>query len=112
METIVGSKIIGQLGPTRSIASAVRMRANGWVDPNRPLVMLFLGSSGVGKTELTKQVALYLQRNPDKSIADIEKDGSFIRIDMSEYQAAHTVSNLTGSPKGYVVGIFFCTSPL
>jgi ATP-dependent Clp protease ATP-binding subunit ClpB len=73
--------------------------------------MLFLGSSGIGKTELTKQVAYYLNRDESEdksedesedetscgqSITEIEKSGTFVRIDMSEYQHSHTVSNLTG----------------
>ncbi|TDL21820.1 hypothetical protein BD410DRAFT_866374 [Rickenella mellea] len=64
-------------------------------------------SSGVGKTELAKQITYYLNdgfngKATSESIRDIEKSGAFIRIDMSEFQHSHTVSNLTGSPKGYV----------
>ena len=87
--------------------------------------MLFLGSSGVGKTEVAKQVALYAA-NKDaiasgakmKDIREVESDNGFIRVDMSEYQESHTVSNLfgecwlsdkfiysIGSPKGYVVSV-------
>ncbi|TDL21818.1 hypothetical protein BD410DRAFT_840225 [Rickenella mellea] len=107
IETLIGDKIIGQKGPIRSVASAIRLREHGWVDPDRPLVMLFLGSSGVGKTELAKQITYYLNggfngKGTGESIRDIEKNGAFIRIDMSEFQHSHTVSNLTGSPKGYV----------
>lgn len=65
--------------------------------------MLFLGSSGIGKTELAKQIAYYLHgdASDDKtslgqSLTEIEKSGAFVRIDMSEYQHDHTVSNLTG----------------
>ena len=103
IEKIIGDKIIGQRGPIRSIASAIRLRENGWVDPDRPLVMLFLGSSGVGKTELAKRVAYYLHGDESKdktscgqSLMEIETSGGFVRIDMSEYQHGHTVSNLTG----------------
>lgn len=70
--------------------------------------MLFLGSSGVGKTEVAKQLALYLHgkcgvsTDKGQSIRDLESNGSFIRVDMSEYQQKHTISNLYGSPKGYV----------
>jgi ATP-dependent Clp protease ATP-binding subunit ClpB len=99
----MGEKIIGQRGPIRSVASAIRLRENGWVDPDRPLVMLFLGSSGIGKTELAKQVAYFLNgdESTDKtscsqSLVEMEKSGVFVRIDMSEYQHHHTVSNLTG----------------
>ena len=64
--------------------------------------MLFLGSSGVGKTELAKQIALYLNERNGKSpdagedLVEIEQEESFIRLDMSEYQHSHTVSNITG----------------
>ena len=103
IESVIGGKVIGQRGPIRSVASAIRLRENGWVDPDRPLVMLFLGSSGIGKTELAKQVAYYLDADgSDKntacsqSLTEIEKSGAYVRIDMSEYQHSHTVSNLTG----------------
>jgi hypothetical protein len=73
------------------------------VDPDRPLVMLFLGSSGIGKTELAKQVTYFLNgdESTDKtscsqSFVEMEQSGAFMRIDMSEYQHDHTVSNLTG----------------
>jgi ATP-dependent Clp protease ATP-binding subunit ClpB len=70
------------------------------VDPDRPLVMLFLGSSGIGKTELAKQVAYFLNGDDktscSQSLVEMEKSGVFTRIDMSEYQHRHTVSNLTG----------------
>lgn len=66
--------------------------------------MLFLGSSGIGKTELAKQVAYYLHGNLDNQdkisraqlLIEIEKSGAFVRIDMSEYQHSHSVSNLIG----------------
>ena len=64
--------------------------------------MLFLGSSGVGKTELAKQLALYLHgkdgmaTNKGQSIAQLEKEYGFVRIDMSEFQQRHTVTNLIG----------------
>lgn len=61
---------------------AIRRKENGWYDEDHPLVFLFLGSSGIGKTELAKQVAAYLHK-------DIKK--GFIRIDMSEYQEKHEV---------------------
>ena len=103
IEESIGSTIIGQKGPVRSVASAIRLREHGWVDPNRPLVMMFLGSSGVGKTEVAKQVALYLA-NKDAvasgaepmTITEVEAAHGFIRVDMSEYQQSHTVSNLFG----------------
>lgn len=92
------------------------MRKNGWMDPKRPLVLLFLGSSGVGKTELAKQVALFLycsyvgqcsptvQREKMRQMVEFR---CFIRLDMNEFQERHTVANITGPPKGYIVRMHF-----
>ncbi|KAL5537235.1 hypothetical protein ACEPAF_1058 [Sanghuangporus sanghuang] len=108
LEIKIGEKLVGQRGPIRLIANAIRLREGGWVDPDRPLTMLFLGSSGVGKTELAKQLALYLHgkdglaTDKGQSIAKLEKDHGFVRIDMSEFQERHTVMNLIGAPKSYV----------
>ncbi|KAL5492074.1 hypothetical protein ACEPAI_3521 [Sanghuangporus weigelae] len=108
LEDRIGDKLVGQRGPIRLIANAIRLREGGWVDPDRPLAMLFLGSSGVGKTELAKQLALYLHgkdgMSTDKGqdLAKLEKDHGFVRIDMSEFQERHTVFNLIGAPKSYV----------
>ena len=102
LEKVIGAKIIGQRGPVRMVSSAIRLRENGWVDPDRPLVMLYLGSSGVGKTEVAKQVALYMHGkdgtalDAGQAITDLEAEFKFVRIDMSEYQHRHTVSNLMG----------------
>jgi len=71
---------------------AIRRKENGWIDEDHPLVFLFLGSSGIGKTELAKQVAAYVHRN---------KANGFIRLDMSEYQQKHEVAKLIGAPPGY-----------
>ena len=71
--------IVGQEGPIATVASAIRRKENGWTDGEHPLVFLFLGSSGVGKTELAKQVARYLNR-------DCSDGEAFIRLDMSEFQ--------------------------
>eukprot|EP00088_Acartia_fossae_P017919 TRINITY_DN20264_c0_g1_i1.p1 TRINITY_DN20264_c0_g1~~TRINITY_DN20264_c0_g1_i1.p1 ORF type:complete len:617 (-),score=126.48 TRINITY_DN20264_c0_g1_i1:288-2138(-) len=84
--------IVGQTGPINIVASAIRRKENGWIDEEHPLVFLFLGSSGIGKTELAKQVSRYIHK---------EKKG-FIRLDMSEYQEKHEVAKLIGSPPGYV----------
>ena len=65
----------------------VRRKENGWIDDEHPLVFLFLGSSGIGKTELAKRVAAYLYK-PD----NLKK--AFIRLDMSEYQEKHEVAKL------------------
>ncbi|KLO08749.1 hypothetical protein SCHPADRAFT_597762 [Schizopora paradoxa] len=107
LEEVLGRKMIGQQGPVRTVASAIRLREHGWVDPGRPLVMLFLGSSGVGKTELAKQIALYMNEKDGtgetgNDLTELESEAKFIRLDMSEFQESHSVSNLTGSPKGYV----------
>ena len=70
-----------------SFYPAIRRKENGWIDEHHPLVFLFLGSSGIGKTELAKQLAKYLHK---------KKDNAFIRIDMSEYQEKHEVCLYTG----------------
>merc|ERR1719219_2127368 len=72
--------IVGQEGAITTVASAIRRKENGWTDEEHPLVFLFLGSSGIGKTELAKQVSKYLHRDNKKA---------FIRLDMSEYQEKH-----------------------
>lgn len=77
--------IVGQLGPIHAVGAAIRRRENGWHDENRPLVLLFLGSSGVGKTELAKQLAKHLHKDPNSG---------FIRIDMTEFQSKHEVSKV------------------
>ncbi|KAL5537232.1 hypothetical protein ACEPAF_1055 [Sanghuangporus sanghuang] len=108
LEDRIGDKLVGQRGPIRLIANTIRLREGGWIDPDRPLAMLFLGSSGVGKTELAKQLALYLHgkdgMSTDKGqdISKLENDHGFVRIDMSEFQERHTVFNLIGAPKSYV----------
>ncbi|XP_065885497.1 mitochondrial disaggregase-like [Dysidea avara] len=93
LEERLGEHIVGQEGPIAVVGSAIRSRENGWADEDRPLVFLFLGSSGVGKTELAKQVAAYFHRD--------NKQG-FIRIDMSEYQEKHEVAKFIGAPPGYL----------
>ena len=85
--------LVGQEAAINSVASAIRRKENGWYDDDHPLVLLFLGSSGIGKTELAKQIAVYLSRDHKKG---------FIRLDMSEYQEKHEVSKLIGSPPGYL----------
>uniref|UniRef100_A0A3P9Q3C5 ClpB family mitochondrial disaggregase n=1 Tax=Poecilia reticulata TaxID=8081 RepID=A0A3P9Q3C5_POERE len=85
--------IIGQEGAINTVASAIRRKENGWYDEEHPLVFLFLGSSGIGKTELAKQVARYMHK-------DIKK--GFIRMDMSEFQEKHEVAKFIGSPPGYI----------
>ncbi|XP_013790340.1 caseinolytic peptidase B protein homolog [Limulus polyphemus] len=93
LEARIKKHIVGQDGALTTVASAIRRKENGWYNEDRPLVLLFLGSSGVGKTEMAKQVANYLHKGNAKS---------FIRLDMSEYQGKHEVSKFIGSPPGYV----------
>jgi len=93
MEKILGSKVIGQPEAVAAISNAVRISRSGLGGHNRPLgVFLFLGPTGVGKTELCKQLAEFLFHNP----------GHLVRIDMSEYMEKFSVSRLIGAPPGYV----------
>ncbi|KAL3318384.1 hypothetical protein Ciccas_002953 [Cichlidogyrus casuarinus] len=93
IEEIFKKHVIGQKEALKTVAGAIRRMEMGWQNADHPLVFLFLGSSGIGKTELAKQIAAYL--HPDEQKA-------FIRIDMSEYQQKHEVSKLIGSPPGYI----------
>lgn len=93
LEQMLKSRLVGQDGAINSVAAAIRRRENGWHDEDHPLVFLFLGSSGIGKTELAKQLAQYIHKD--------NKEG-FIRIDMSEFQSKHEVAKFIGSPPGYV----------
>ncbi|XP_046600090.1 caseinolytic peptidase B protein homolog isoform X1 [Neodiprion lecontei] len=92
LEQRLKQHIVGQEGPISIVASTIRRKENGWVDEEHPLVFLFLGSSGIGKTELAKQLAAYIHNKPD----------GFIRLDMSEYQEKHEMAKLIGAPPGYV----------
>lgn len=93
LEQRLKKHIVGQEGAISIVASTIRRKENGWIDEEHPLVFLFLGSSGIGKTELAKQLAAYIHKN---------KKDSFIRLDMSEYQEKHEVAKLIGAPPGYV----------
>lgn len=93
LESRLRKALVGQEAAIRTVSAAIRRKENGWYDEEHPLVFLFLGSSGIGKTELAKQVAAYLHK-------DVKK--GFIRIDMSEYQEKHEVSKFIGSPPGYI----------
>ncbi len=93
MEDELGKRVIGQKPAVRSVANAVRRARAGLNDENRPLgSFLFLGPTGVGKTELTKAVANYL----------FDDDNAMVRIDMSEFMEKHAVARLIGAPPGYV----------
>ncbi|KAF1744698.1 hypothetical protein MXB_1292 [Myxobolus squamalis] len=89
--------IVGQEEAINTVSSSfvktIRRRESGWIRGDKPLVLLFLGSSGVGKTELAKQLANYMFKNDKKG---------FIRVDMSEYQNQHEVSKFIGAPPGYI----------
>ncbi len=93
MEQIIGKRLIGQHRAVAEVADAVRRSRAGISDPNRPTgSFLFLGPTGVGKTELAKSLAEFL----------FDDERAMVRIDMSEYGEKHTVSRLVGAPPGYV----------
>ena len=93
MEEQLGKRVIGQRAAVRAVSNAVRRARAGLNDENRPLgSFLFLGPTGVGKTELTKAVAEYL----------FDDDNAMVRIDMSEFMEKHAVARLIGAPPGYV----------
>ena len=93
MEEELGKRVVGQRPALTAVANAVRRARAGLNDENRPLgSFLFLGPTGVGKTELTKAVAAYL----------FDDDNAMVRIDMSEYMEKHAVARLIGAPPGYV----------
>jgi len=93
MEDELGKRVIGQTQAVGAVSRAVRRARAGLQDENRPLgSFLFLGPTGVGKTELTKALAEYL----------FDDDGAMVRIDMSEFMEKHAVARLIGAPPGYV----------
>jgi len=93
MEEVVGKRVIGQTDAVAAVSRAVRRARAGLQDPNRPLgSFLFLGPTGVGKTELTKALAGFL----------FDDDSAMVRIDMSEFMEKHSVARLIGAPPGYV----------
>ena len=93
MEETIGKRVIGQTDAVAAVSRAVRRARAGLQDPNRPLgSFLFLGPTGVGKTELTKALAGFL----------FDDDNAMVRIDMSEFMEKHAVSRLIGAPPGYV----------
>jgi ATP-dependent Clp protease ATP-binding subunit ClpB len=93
MEDVLGERVIGQRAAVKAVSNAVRRGRAGLSDPNRPQgSFLFLGPTGVGKTELTKTLAEFL----------FDDDNAMVRIDMSEYMEKHSVARLIGAPPGYV----------
>ncbi|MFW5471331.1 ATP-dependent chaperone ClpB [Knoellia sp. CPCC 206435] len=93
MESIIGSRLIGQSTAVQAVSDAVRRSRAGIADPDRPTgSFLFLGPTGVGKTELAKSLADFL----------FDDERAMVRIDMSEYSERHAVARLIGAPPGYV----------
>jgi ATP-dependent Clp protease ATP-binding subunit ClpB len=93
MEEALSSRVVGQEEAVKAISAAVRRARAGLQDPNRPMgSFMFLGPTGVGKTELTKALAGFL----------FDDDSALIRIDMSEFMEKHSVARLIGAPPGYV----------
>lgn len=93
MENALGKRVVGQAEAVRAVATAVRRSRAGLQDPNRPMgSFMFLGPTGVGKTELTKALAEYL----------FNDETAMVRLDMSEFMEKHSVSRLIGAPPGYV----------
>ena len=93
MEDVIGERLIGQRAAVTAVSDAVRRSRAGISDPDRPTgSFLFLGPTGVGKTELAKSLADFL----------FDDERAIVRIDMSEYSEKHSVSRLVGAPPGYV----------
>jgi ATP-dependent Clp protease ATP-binding subunit ClpB len=93
MEEQLGKRVIGQAEAVKAVSTAVRRARAGLQDPNRPIgSFMFLGPTGVGKTELTKALAEFL----------FDDENALLRIDMSEYMEKHSVARLIGAPPGYV----------
>ncbi len=93
MEEVIAQRVVGQAEAVKAVSTAVRRARAGLQDPNRPIgSFMFLGPTGVGKTELTKALAGFL----------FDDETALIRIDMSEYMEKHSVARLIGAPPGYV----------
>jgi ATP-dependent Clp protease ATP-binding subunit ClpB len=93
LESVLHERVVGQNEPIESVANAIRRSRAGLQDPKKPIgSFIFLGTTGVGKTEVAKALAEYL----------FDTEDALVRIDMSEYQEKHTVSRLLGAPPGYV----------
>src|SRR3989304_3136919 len=93
MEERLAQRVVGQEEAIRAVSDAIRRARAGLQDPNRPIgSFMFLGPTGVGKTELARALAEFL----------FDTEQALVRIDMSEYMEKHTVSRLIGAPPGYV----------
>jgi ATP-dependent Clp protease ATP-binding subunit ClpB len=93
MESVIERRVVGQAEAVTAVANAIRRSRAGLADPNRPIgSFLFLGPTGVGKTELTKALAEYL----------FDTEEAMVRLDMSEFMEKHSVARMIGAPPGYV----------
>ncbi len=93
LEDVLHDRVVGQAEAVTAVADSIQRSRAGLADPNRPIAsFIFLGPTGVGKTELAKALAMYL----------FDTEESMVRIDMSEYMEKHAVSRLIGAPPGYV----------
>ena len=93
LESALGARVVGQQTAVEAVANAIRRNRAGLSDPNRPIgSFLFLGPTGVGKTELCRTLAAFL----------FDSDEAIVRLDMSEYMEKHSVARLIGTPPGYV----------
>src|SRR5258707_5375564 len=93
MEDVLHERVIGQEQAVAAVANALRRSRAGLSDPNRPIgSFIFLGPTGVGKTELARALAEFL----------FDDEHAMIRLDMSEYMEKHAVSRMIGAPPGYV----------
>ena len=93
MEEVLHKKVVGQDEAVVAVSNAIRRSRAGLADPNRPIgSFLFLGPTGVGKTELTKALANFM----------FDTEQAMVRIDMSEFMEKHSVARLVGAPPGYV----------
>ena len=93
MEEVIGKQVIGQIEAVKAVSNAIRRSRAGLADPDKPMgSFLFLGPTGVGKTELSKALANFMFDTTD----------AMVRIDMSEFMEKHSVSRLVGAPPGYV----------
>ena len=93
MEERLHERVVGQDEAVEAVANALRRARSGLQDPNRPIgSFVFLGPTGVGKTELARALAEFM----------FDDERAMVRLDMSEYQERHTVARLVGAPPGYV----------
>jgi ATP-dependent Clp protease ATP-binding subunit ClpB len=93
IEAVLAGRVVGQTEAVQKVADAVKRSRTGIADPNRPIAsFMFLGPTGVGKTELTRALAEFM----------FDDDKALIRVDMSEYMEKHSVSKIIGAPPGYV----------